>query len=75
MDIGFQSTLSATTMDSSDTVVYPHAPITCHSKLRYNEDNSFECEHAKVGANDPRTNRAVRHSIAVLLIELAVENY
>jgi len=67
-----QATIIATTAGSGEPVIYPHHPITCRDgKLYYEEDGSFHCEHASVGADDLRTAQSVTHSIALLLIELA----
>lgn len=71
----FQATLSAATADNSGPTIIPHHPITCQSKLFYEEDGSFSCEHVTVPPDEPRTQRCLIHSIACLLIELAVEKY
>lgn len=50
----------------------PHHPIVCKEKtLKLYEDNSMECNHLKVPGNDKRTNKAIIHSIACLIIEEA----
>lgn len=64
-----QSTLSAASSGLGAPVV-PHHPSTCTSVLFFHEDGTFECEHARVPAGDPRTQACVDHSIALLLIEL-----
>jgi hypothetical protein len=67
-----QSTISAST--SADGGQYiPHHPITCTSKLFFEEDGSFGCEHTVVPPDDPRTAACLRHSIALMIIELAFE--
>ncbi len=68
-----QSTISAST--ASHTPHYPHHPITCTSKLFYEEDGTFGCEHTSVPPDDLRTGECVRHSVAILLLELAKEKY
>lgn len=70
-----QSILAAASADGSLPVVMPHHPIACGepSKLWYHEDGSFECEHTKIDKDDKRTQVALRHSIALLIIELAFE--
>lgn len=73
MSIQLQSTLSAATSDGSNPTVSPHHPITCQDKLYYYEDNSFGCEHVTVSSDDKRTQMGLRHSIALLIIELAFE--
>lgn len=66
-----QSTLSAAS-STSDCPIQPHHPITCTSKLYYEEDGTFCCEHASAPPDDPRTQQCVIHSVALLLIELAM---
>lgn len=68
-----QSTLSSASSGASgDRTVLPHHPITCTSKLYFEEDNTFRCEHAEVSADDPRTVAVVIHSMVLLLLEPAV---
>lgn len=69
-----QATLSAASADNSLPSVMPHSPITCSSKLFFYEDNSFGCEHVTVPPDDKRTQAILRHSIALLIIELAFQN-
>ena len=66
-----QSTISASTSDN-DNSVYPHHPITCPSKLYYEEDGTFSCEHATAPPDNPRSKQCVNHSIALLIIELGM---
>lgn len=66
-----QSTISAST-STNDSNIHPHHPITCTSKLYYEEDGSFSCEHATAPPDDVRTKQCVTHSIALLIIELGM---
>jgi hypothetical protein len=70
--INLQATLAAASSGVGDQV-NPHFPLTCTSALRFYDDNSLACEHARVLAGDPRTQACVDHSIAILLIELLRE--
>jgi len=72
--LNLQATLSASSA-MADTALRPHHPITCTGPLRYNEDDSLECDHARTEPGDQRTAYCVDHSVALLLIELAVEEY
>lgn len=71
---GFQQSIASATADNVVEVV-PHHPITCLSKLYYNEDGSFGCEHVTVPSDDARTHRALNHSIACLILEEAVRQF
>jgi hypothetical protein len=66
------SSLAAIT-STVDYSVTPHHPINCleASELKYFEDGSFSCPHAKVPPEDPRMKNALNASIAMLIIELA----
>lgn len=69
-----QSTCSAATSGLGELPPgVPHHPITCTSKLYYDEDGSFSCEHGTVPGDDPRTQSCVIHSMALLIIELGME--
>jgi hypothetical protein len=70
--VNFQATLSAVSAFSPLEAGCPHHPITCQSGLRYEEDGTFSCEHTSVPAGDVRTQFCIDHSMAVLLIELAM---
>lgn len=70
-EINLQATLSSSSATGTGYTGIPHHPITCPSELRYYEDGSFECAHAKVPADDGRTQACVIHSVALLLIEIA----
>lgn len=73
--ISFQATCNAVSMTQSDELpILPHHPLSCAGTiLRYHEDGTMECEHAVTWPNDPRGRKAVDHSLAVLLIEIARE--
>lgn len=51
----------------------PHHPITCSTTLRFHDDGSLECDHATAKPDDIRTQHCVNHTVALLLIELAVK--
>ena len=68
-----QATLSAATSDSSNPMIVPHHPIQCSAKLYFNDDNSFSCEHATAAPDDPRTQKCLIHTIALLIIEEALK--
>lgn len=69
-----QSTVSAATSDvDRENQTIPHHPITCTGSLAYNDDGSLACDHAKTEAGDRRTQACAVHSIALMLIELAME--
>jgi hypothetical protein len=67
-----QTILAAATAESSAPPVYPHHPITCAATLEF-EDDTLRCEHAET--DDLRVRKALTHSIATLLIELAYERF
>lgn len=62
------------TGDTTTSIVVPHHPITCKTgSLYYEEDGTFKCDHAEVPPDDLRTEQGIRHSLALLLIELAMK--
>lgn len=67
-----QQTLSSASSTHEPFHGGPHHPITCTSKLYYEENDSFRCDHSEAAPNDNRTKQALNHSIAFLLIELAM---
>jgi hypothetical protein len=69
--LNLQATLSASSACSVPVIV-PHHPITCQSRLRLYHDGTFACDHAAVPEDDQRTQFCIDHSIALLLVELAV---
>lgn len=67
-----QSTIAAATA-TGDTGIHPHHPIACSDKIYYDEDGTFRCEHATAPADNLRSQQCVTHSLALLLIELAMK--
>lgn len=47
-----------------------HHPVICDGELRYDEEGRFSCPHATVPPDDLRTNDCLRHSIALLILDL-----
>lgn len=72
-EINLQATISAASAMTES--VESHHPITCTSRLYLHEDGRFECEHTVVPPGDIRTGFAVDHSIAILLIECALDAF
>lgn len=70
--IVLQATLAASS--ASGVFMQPHHPISCTSELQLYEDGTFECEHVRV-KDDSRTRSCIDHSIAILLIEMAIERF
>lgn len=71
--VNLQATLSSCSASGDEAaVVRPHDPITCTSELRLEPDGSLLCDHAAAPADDQRTRACVNHSLALLLIELAL---
>ena len=66
-----QASLSAGSAMASLPRVLPHHPLTCPTKLFFDVDGRFGCDHVTVDADDQRTRFAVDQSIAMLLIEQA----
>lgn len=71
--VNLQATLSAASASVNQVPPFPHHPVTCSGELRFNEDNSFECDHARAEPGNERTQHCITHSIALLLINLARE--
>jgi hypothetical protein len=72
--VNLQATLSASSaLSLNEGPPDPHHPITCISRLSYDEDGNFSCEHASVPPDDVRTQYCLDHSVALLLIELSLE--
>lgn len=67
-----QSTIAAATAAGHSDVL-PHHPITCGDKIYYEEDGTFRCEHATSPPENVRSQQCVTHSMALLLIELAMQ--
>jgi hypothetical protein len=69
-----QATLSSSSAGAPpDEIVQPHHPITCPTELRLEDDGAFACQHASAPSGDLRTRSCINHSVALLLIELALE--
>lgn len=71
-DIDLQRTLATYSTEIGPTVL-PHHPICCVESIAYEEEGSLSCPHAEVPADSERVQSAVRHSIALLIIELATQ--
>jgi hypothetical protein len=70
--INLQATLASSS--AGDAVSpRPHHPITCVGDLRLDGDGSFACEHTSMSPGDTRTQYCINHSVALLLIELALD--
>ena len=70
--INLQATLSASSA-GTDMKVEPHHPITCAGELELDiEAGEFRCPHSGVPTAEERTTFCLQHSIALLIIELAV---
>lgn len=67
-----QTTIAASTSTNDSTVV-PHHPITCSGNIFYDEDGTFRCDHASAPPDNLRSKQCVTHSIALLIIELALQ--
>lgn len=72
--INLQSTLAASSAGTDGPVNGRHHPITCSDVLEY-DDAGLRCPHASVPADDRRTQSCVDHSVAILLLELAVQRF
>jgi hypothetical protein len=72
--VNLQATLSSSSVGAPpDEIVQPHHPITCSTDLRLEDDGTFACQHASAPSGDLRTRSCINHSVAMLLIELALE--
>ena len=71
-EMNLQATLSSSSVTDEPTV-QPHHPITCTTTLRLEHDGSLACEHAEAPSDDARTRFCLNHSLALLLMELAVD--
>lgn len=73
-DLNLQATLSLSSATGPDEEpVRPHHPITCSSPLRFEDDGTFACSHARVPPGDGRTQSCLDHTVALLLLELVQE--
>ena len=68
-----QAMLNATAISQHEELpILPHHPLSCvGARLALHEDGTLACDHAITWPHDARTKRAVDHSIAILIIELA----
>lgn len=72
-DLNLQITLAASNPPCYP-IPAPHHPLNCRADLLWLEDDGrMGCEHGQVPAGDRCTQGAIDQSIAILLIELAVE--
>jgi hypothetical protein len=72
-DFRLQTALAASSA-TADSPTAGHHPVACKDGgLSLHEDGRFACDHAVVGPDDPRTQQAIDHSVALLLIELALD--
>ena len=70
--VNLQATISAATAGTPEhEAVIPHHPITCTAGLFYDEEGELYCDHAKAPKGNKRTQSALNHSMAILLLELA----
>lgn len=73
--VNLQATLSASSSSAHSEVAGKHHPITCTAaELEFDEDG-LRCPHASAPAGDQRTQDCVDHSVAILLIEMAVARF
>ena len=74
-EMSLQATLSSSSATGNDSAlaIQPHHPITCTTTLRFEPDGSLLCDHAVAPTDDKRTRSCLNHSLALLLIELALE--
>lgn len=74
--VNLQATISAATAGTSpeSEPCLPHHPITCAiGDIYFDEEGDFSCDHAKVSRGDRRTQAALIHSMACLIVELACQ--
>lgn len=67
-----QSTIAAATATGASEI-NPHHPISCGDKIYYDDDGTFRCEHATAPPDNVRTQQCLTHSMALLLVELAMQ--
>lgn len=72
--VNLQATIASATSGSSlegEPACLPHHPISCASGgLYFDEEGDLSCDHAKASHGDRRTQAALTHSIAILIVEL-----
>lgn len=64
---------TSTSSTTTPLELYPHHPITCEEELAFHEDGSFACPHGTAPAGDERTQMCLHTTLAILLIEIALE--
>lgn len=70
--VNLQGTLAAASAAGDSPTIRPHHPISCSGPwLELDGENRLSCPHAETEAGDRRVESALRHSIAILIIELA----
>lgn len=70
--VNLQATISAATSGTEGQVtVLPHHPISCTEGLYFDHEGELYCDHSKAPLGDKRTQAALNHSMAILLVELA----
>lgn len=69
--VNLQGTLAAITADGTPPVIRPHHPITCMGRLELDENNCLHCPHADTEPGDGRIEAALRHTMAIMIIEEA----
>lgn len=71
--VNLQATLSATTAGTGEgqVLILPHHPLVCGAGIYFDEEGDFSCDHAKAPHKDRRTQAALNHSLAILIVELA----
>lgn len=71
-NVNLQTTIATTTATSGEGVVIitPHHPITCAAGLYFDEEGVLSCDHAKTEKGDARTQAALHHTVAILILEL-----
>jgi hypothetical protein len=69
--IDLQATLA--TGSATSELMRPHHPILCRSTLSLADDGALSCGHATAGPGDRRTQACIDHSVALLIIELAMD--
>lgn len=72
-DVNLQSTIAAVTALTRDgtPIISPHHPVTCLAGIYFDEEGVLSCDHAKTEKGDARTQAALHHSVAILLLECA----
>lgn len=69
--VSLQSLLASQTSSYESPPPNPHHPLACRVGPLYYVEGVLACDHVEVGPNDRRTDEALRHSMAILIIECA----